>query len=414
MYYKIADIHGNPEYNLKGITLINGKKSVFWSNKNAKTIGEVVVIFNNKQAIPINNNQICISLNGIEDIQTQKEMLKAFCEQLKVMGIDPRTIRFKFIVADKKVKEQADELISSLGINGSVLNFGDVNKNVDEENIDKDKAAKVEKKIEDKFNNNREITGSNAGITNVTKYDDGVRKDIVVAENKAFDISNSSLSMAELMKAKYEELMKDPVMSEKLFNMSDEDAIKYVSDMVLSGNKEYYMEKNDSNINRNNMSNSELATLNVANKYGGVSNNELGITSNDSRYTENKISAVETNGDDNVNVVNPESSSVGMNSSNSSSVSSDIDMNSDVSFQEVDEEEREESNMKLQDTTTFHPTNRNVYGVKKEKTKKRVLSKPHGVNSGYGNAAFISLPVIIFIISLLLLIGSGIIWFMIK
>ena len=57
MNYRIVVIPGNPQYNLYGISF--GKnKGTYWANKSAKNINEVIVIFNNKNVIGINNNQI--------------------------------------------------------------------------------------------------------------------------------------------------------------------------------------------------------------------------------------------------------------------------------------------------------------------------------------------------------------------
>ena len=468
MNYKIVDIPGNPQYNLKGIRLKNGKTCVYWTNKSAKNINEVIVLLNNKNAIGISNNQICISLHGINDINTQRECLKAFSEQLRSMGLDVKRIKFKFVIADKKDEKVVNDMISGLGINGSVLNFDVANKNVKGGSEKKEKEERIDKKIEDKFNNNREITG-NSNISNIVKYNNGVRKDIVVDDNKkvAYDMSHNNLSMAEMMRTKYEELMRDPVMSEKLFSMTDEEVIKYVSNLVIMNNKEYYMDK-EQNSNKDNMTNAEKATVDVASKYDGVSNTELGITSNDSRYTERKFSAVEEN-DNNVRVVSPDSSSIGMNNTSSNSFSSDdnyevnnmsTNNNYEEFYNEKDEEDREEENIisyytdtdgKVYDGRTGEVVqgyvcdeNNNIVdkdgnykGVnngnlndmydnmsknkKVDRAKTLVYKKPlvnekeeDFYDNEYRSAAFISLPVIIFIISLILLVVSGIIWFITK
>ena len=416
MNYRIVVIPGNPQYNLYGISF--GKnKGTYWANKSARNINEVIVIFNNKNVIGINDNQICISLHGIKNINDQKQCLKIFCEQLRGMGLDVKTIRFKFVIADKREEELVNNIITSLGLNGSVLNFDVANKNINSNDELRTKEDKIEKKIEDKFKKDREITGS-SNMSNIVKYDNSVRKD----KNTAYDMSKSTLSMAEAMKAKYEELMKDPLESEKLFSMTDEEVIKYVSNLVTMDNKKYYMD-NDSKSNKDNMNKTERATVDVASKYNGVSNTELGIAGNDFRYSEHKFSAVEENNDD-VRVVSPDSSSVGMNDSKTvtTSYSEDDSMSNNVSTikdsGDFNEEERKESSLKnlpLQNTVTFHPSNSNTYSIgSKSKTKVRKLVKPRNNDVGEKSAAFISLPVIIFIISLLLLIGSGIIWFITK
>ena len=453
MNYEIKDISGNPQYNLKGIKLTNGKTCVYWTNKNVTKVDEVIVILDNRNVIGINNNQICISFHGISDIQTQKELLMAFCDRLKTLGLDVKKIKFKFVVSNKQDRDASYELISSLGLNASVLNFDAIK----EDNKEDDKKLEEEKKIEDKiekqFDNNREITGN----SNIYNIDKNGKKIVVDSDrNVAYDVSNNNLSVANMMKSKYEELMNDPVESEKLFAMSDEEVIRYISGLVTSNNKRYDMEHNLGGNTR-----VGKATVDVASKYDGVSNTELGITQNDSRFTSNKFSSVAEE-NDNLRVSNPSSSSIGManDSQNSSSgEDSDVIENNTVEFNE--EEEKKEDNVisyytdidgKVYDGRTakviaglYCDENNKIvnkdgdilgdncgslddmYANMKESDNKvrpdTMIYKGDFVKNNNetlvkklekDNAAFVNLPIIIFIISLLLFIGAGIIWFIAK
>ena len=461
MNYRVVDINGNPEYNLKGIKLKNsGNSFVYWTTKNSRNISEVIVYTDNSNIAAIQNNQICVSLHGIKDLNIQKECLKAFCDQLRVMGLDVKKIKFIFIVENKKEEPLINEVITSLGINGQILT-ANMNKKTDEKN------HKIEEKIEEKFNKENQRYGD-SNIVNITKYDNNTRKDIIYDEdsNTAYNLSQENLSMSKLMKKEYERLMYDPVESEKLLKMTDEEALKYVAKIVSNNRKKYYMDSN-ATTNTTNMTRSEKASAKLASKNDGTSNNELGIVKN-SPNNSNDVSAIEEN-NDKIKEINPETSTINMNSSSNSTSSSEVAGNK---IDNEDEKEREEINMdipyyvadegkvyngntrkeepnlycnekneiidknkrivvgynygnynemptntddrKLQETWTFHPPKKEAETRNKAKVKKLVKPKDEDFYGSEKSAAFVSLPVIIFIISLLLLIGSGIVWFITK
>ncbi|MBR3161970.1 MAG: hypothetical protein IKF19_04495 [Bacilli bacterium] len=452
--YKVADISKDLEYKVIGIKLSNNKTCVYWTNKSVKKIMEVIVIFNNKNSVSLTDNQICISLNGINDIETQQKFLKIFCEQLRAIGVDYKSVTFNFIGVDEKDMKRATDLIESLGINGGILNSKGGNKKARGA-----KEAQINKKIEEKFNRSSELV-SDSDISNIVKYDNGVRKNIVAKGNMAYDMTNSSLSMEGLITGKSRELLENPDVSK---NMSEEKIIDESFRLVTGANKEYRM-TNGLRSDRNNMTNFEQATADVTNKYGGYGNTELGITRNDSSFTEHRFSSIEKEDDDRVKVVSPEASSVGMKG-NGKSINSNSDyidsMNIDNNSMEVnkmDEEGRKEENnilyyvdrdgnvyegqngelkpgyyrgeenkifdadgnYKGENNGNLDDMNANM-GKENEKKKAKVYTYKPPRKSPYRtsdnvekSAAFISLPVIIFIISLLLLIGSGIIWFITK
>ena len=444
---KIVDIPGNPNYYLKGIRLKNGKTCVYWTNRSVKRINEVVVIMDNKNVAAINDNQICISLNGIEDINSQKDCLRAFCVQLRGMGLNIKDIRFKFIVSDKKEVQLVNNMISSLGLNGEIINGinrgmnpkrGIATDNNGKDVKNKDQEKKIEKKIEDKFSNNHR---EGIGGSDISVVSNGSQQYIVNGDNVAYNVTNDGLTASEMMKNKYNELKDNPYERERLSSMSDEEKIKYAASKVTMGKKENYLE---GNINSDDNDSYRRVTSKLVNANDAKGNSEIGIVVDKNK--EEDISVVERVGDNNARVVQSSSSKIGVNGSFNEGVRNER-------FVQQEEKEKEvlglyyigddnkiyddkgqpvegasydvENNVLLNGESIGVVNGRlkdlDVSSSNKSKsgdTFKREIASPainkKLVKKPNRNAAFISLPVIMFIISLLLLVGSGIIWFMTK
>ena len=388
MNYSVSDINGNPNFTVKGIRLKDkGVTCIYWSNKYSKEINEVITIFKNNSIRNIKGNQICISLNGINDIESQKECIKAFCEQLKEMNLDVKKIVFVFVITNKEEQLLATEMINTLGLNGRIyLQKSNTNKemqteNNNEMNKNSPKDEEKEKEIENKLDDKEELKGK-SNIVDITKYDQNNRKNIVVNKetNTAIDLSKENLSLREMMLAKYRELMNDPIEKEKLLNMPDEEVIKYVNTIVNMSRTNYQVKE-------------------------GKVNETIGVGINDVGK-QNDITVHEKQGEE-TNIKEFSSSTIDMNGPNSNNINSTNSMPIQT--------EKEEEQKVRPDTMVFTPqiqkasSNDNVVSLSEHKGKKKVLRQRHEKS-----AAFVNIPVIIFVISILLLIASGVIWFITK
>lgn len=383
MNYSVSDINGNPNYTVKGIRLKNKVVTcIYWSNKNSKEINEVITIFKNNSIRNIKDNQICISLNGINDIESQKECIKAFCEQLKEMKLDVKKIVFVFVITSKEEQLLAAEMINTLRLNGKIyLQKSNANKEMEKENKNSPKDEEKEKEIENKLDNEEEFKGK-SNIVDITKYDQNNRKNITVNKetNTAIDLSKENLSLREMMLAKYRELMNDPIEKEKLLNMPDEEVIKYVNTIVNMSRTDYQVKEGQ------------------VNETIGVGINDVG--------KQNDITVHEKQGEK-TNIKEFSSSTIDMNGPNSNYTNSTDSM--PIKTEKEEEQKVRPDTMVFTPQIQKAPTNDNVVSLSEHRAKKRVLKQHHE-----RSAAFVNIPVIIFIISILLLIASGVIWFITK
>ena len=468
MDYSVVDIP-NDRYVLKGIKLKKGKTCCYWTNKNnSGVINTVVVILNNSNVIDIKNNETCISLDGVTNANDMIEMLNAFSQEISKLGSSIRNIKFKFVVSNKDEEIVVNQIISSFRVNAIIerskgYSNDDININTGRAYQGSiDKKQEELKKQEDilKSQESRELNSS--GMTdNITTYNNGVMNKVSITDGVAY-YDNDTLSIAEKKKMLLEELMKDPVEYANLVKMSKEELDVYLTKMVTSNNKNYYLERPDSKEKfdaRKNIAND------VAYREDGLVNTELGIVAN-SPTNSNRYGSVEKQNDNNYNLVTPEVTTSSINSSGSSQVdassrsgsesfSSDNVNDTNITYENLSEREEEEvyyfddynnliynslgdvvgkvgnDGYEIDWETNNLKRNGEVIGAigdindmgkdnSKSNSKVRVYKKETN-SSMYGNnndtndqAAFISLPVIMFIISLFLLIGSGIILFLMK
>lgn len=468
MDYSVVDIP-NDRYVLKGIRLKKGRTCCYWTNKNnIGGINTVVVILNNSNVIDIKNNEICISLDGITNANDMIEMLNAFSQEISKLGVFIRNTKFKFVVSNKDEEVVVNQLISRFRFDAVIERSRGYSN--DDRNINADRAYQdgINKKQEElkkqedilKSQESRELNSS--GMTdNITTYNNGVMNKVSITDGVAY-YDNDMLSIAEKKKILLEELMKDPVEYANLVKMSREELDVYLTKRVNSSNKNYYLERPDSKEKfdaRKNIAN------NAAYREDGLVNTELGIVAN-SPTNSNRYGAVEKQDDNNYNLVAPEVTTSSINSSGGSQIdassrasgesfSSDNSNDTNITSENLSEREVEEvyyfddynnliynslgeivgkvgnDGYEIDWETNNLKRNGDVIGTigdindmgkdnSKSNSKVRVYKKETN-SSMYKNnndtkdqAAFISLPVIMFIISLFLLIGSGIILFLMK
>lgn len=445
------------------IKMENGKLVLYWKNIDSSNINNVIVILNNSDNVRIKNNQICISLDGINNINDIKVILSIFSREIQKMGIDAKRARFIFIIDNDKQREDISVVVRDLGISA----FFEVSNNVKKGNVQEDAKKRIENLESEKLRDGK------GKIDSITVGD---KKYSVDSENKTIHAdsgNNGLLSDLEKKKMLLEELMKDPKNRQMLSEMTAEELDKYLMDTINRGKKTSYMER--ATTVSSNDSSKEKVAMDVSHKKDGVVNRELGIgiaaPGNPDKYF-----AVENNNNE-YRVVSPSVSTSQMNSGNVSGNSTagsveenisnnDLEEGNDFNLTKLDVASKSELDVYYVDSsgiiynkdgnaigqvgvsgylvdennnlTRYNQVlgcigdindmgKSNVQDINNDKVidmekAKKLVYKPerpkYNANNSTRNteksAAFVSLPVILFIISLVLLVASGIILFMIR
>ena len=444
----------------------NSSKLVYyWKNINSSNINNVIVILNNSDNIRIKNNQICISLDGINNINDIKVILSIFSREIQKMGIDAKRARFIFIIDNDKQREDISVVVRDLGISA----FFEVSNNVKRDNVQEEAKKRIENLESEKLRDGK------GKIDSITVGD---KKYSVDSENKTIHAdsgNNGLLSDLEKKKMLLEELMKDPKNRQMLSEMTAEELDKYLMDTINRGKKTSYMER--ATTVSSNDSSKEKVAMDVSHKKDGVVNRELGIGMVAPGNSDKYFALENGNNNNEYRVVSPSVSTSQMNSGNVSGNSTagsveenisnnDLEEGNDFNLTKLDVASKSELDVYYVDSSgiiynkdgnaigqvgvndyLIDPNNNliknnkvlgeigdindmgksstksigndNVIDFEKAKSKRRVY-KPERPRSGIVNtnneksAAFISLPIILFIISLVLLVVSGIILFMIR
>ena len=444
----------------------NSSKLVYyWKNINSSNINNVIVILNNSDNIRIKNNQICISLDGINNINDIKVILSIFSREIQKMGIDAKRARFIFIIDNDKQREDISVVVRDLGISA----FFEVSNNVKKGNVQEEAKKRIENLESEKLRDGK------GKIDSITVGD---KKYSVDSENKTIHAdsgNNGLLSDLEKKKMLLEELMKDPLNKQKFSQMTAEELDKYLMDTINRGKKTSYMER--ATTVSSNDSPKEKVAMDVSHKKDGVVNRELGIGMVAPGNSDKYFALENGNNNNEYRVVSPSVSTSQMNSGNVSGNSTagsveenisnnDLEEGNDFNLTKLDVASKSELDVYYVDSSgiiynkdgnvigqvgvngyLIDPNNNliknnkvlgeigdindmgksstksigndNVIDFEKAKSKRRVY-KPERPRSGIVNtnneksAAFVSLPVILFIISLVLLVASGIILFMIR
>lgn len=419
-----------------------GKLVLYWKNKSSSNINNIIVILNNSDNIRISNNQMCISLDGINNINDIKTMLSIFTKEVQKIGIDVKKVRFTFIIDNNKQKEEMSALANELGLNVS---------------YQKSNNYQEEQKKEEIIEQHQQNSNAYGTTDTIKRYNGNKEESFVISDGKVYR-DNDTLSIAEKKQELLAQLLNNPDIAPTIKAMSPEVLDEYLTSRVTSNLKSHYLEQSTNSPTNTNDAVSNL-TSKKSHQEDGYSNVELGIVQNNVSNN-NKYSVVEENTNGEVQMVTPTvtnaniSSQSGVNNITSNSynyATQDNSINNNQENTNLSEEQiqsRETVNIFYleNDGKTIVDSNDNVIGsigvdgylnfedklyqngqlIGKigDKSEKRIQTqsmvrvyKPE--HNQYNNtpkkeAAFISLPVIIFIISLVLLIGSGIILFLMK
>lgn len=431
--YNIVPLGGSSLVEINGVRYSEGKNFIFWKNRGNLPINEVVVVFDKEhENIKSQDGRVIVSL---KELNSYQDLANAINICRNIMGAD---VRFRFAVFNDNQRKLAEELGKNLGItydipqltynNNLKRGIGDNQENV---------AQKWQEVNKNKMSGENNLSASGSKTIEIDD-DRGLRK-VTVNDGKAYE-NVGSLSIDEKKASLLKKWQNDPVISSKLAGLTVEELDQMLMKEVTSNLKEYRMESADNFVANDK---AEAVALNKAREEDGRVNDELGIVENNVS-NRNQYSTVERENDElkvvNPNVVNAQVSAGGV----SGSVTGNNQVQDSVDISEEQEQSREVENVFfLDEQYNIYDNDGNVLGKISEngysidfdnnclvkngqtigsigdykdmgksmvdsytKPKVRVLEKQEDKS-----AAFVSLPVIMFILSALLLVTSIILLF---
>lgn len=386
----------NQKYNICAIKIENGKKCVFWNIKDDKVFKDIIAIFNNENRVELNNNQIVLSFHGITDREDINNLMIAFGTEVYKNGLDITKVKFKFIVDSKDEEEISNDFIKRFRLDGIITHS--------------DKYTQLTENLEDAIN---KIASMSADET--PKEDNLELKKNDVNENKIYS-NNDLLSFDDKKRLLLSEWRKDPVKSREIYNLSREALDKMLTDAVNDT-----MNVNDNSENESSKEEKKISDE-VLSKYPPISNtkdrifvsrpqpvikktveNDSGVDSSFwdednmlGSLTDNELPIYYVD-DESKRIYNEENKFIGSEGVGGLEITDDNNL------------------VSVYNNTVIGQV-KDVNEMKPNRSKSRVYKPNKKIDYSRGNksAAFISLPVIIFILSLLLLVVSGIILYLMK
>lgn len=435
MNYNVVSLNGGNQFDLSGVRF-DGKSFIFWKNKSTQKVTEVVVIFDQKYASQkLRDGVVILSLQGLKDYKDIMKALMIFKDIVKNFNI-----QFHFIVGSEQEEKMAQTLGANLGLSYFVQNINKKEEQRQEQNL---------KQMEEEIKSQSSRDLSTGGDKIVEKYDNGVLRQITVHGDTAYenvDYLNTEEKKMSLLK----EWMKDPKRAYELSKLSTEARNELLMQAINYNNKGYRLESASELSGQ-----SEVADLtkDTTGKVDGKGNTELGVG-----LSSNRVFAVERQGD-NATLVNPTVKNVEINSNGINvGVNSGTSVNSDSTYIEEEDVQGREGNVDVDkyyldgdgyiykgsnldnaigkdgdgDFEVIYNENEKILfensvskgnimdypmNLGKQNTKGKTLvykKERMDMRSSNKSGGFVNLPIIIFVISFLLLVGSGIILFMMK
>jgi len=408
MNYKVLD--GGALFNIVGVRLEN-KNFLFWKLKGNNFVNKVKVIFDkNLENIEVLDGEVILSLKDFTEFNELRNAIVMFFRFDKhFFIINANDIQIEFVVSNDMQINLASALGKDLGIRFSI-------NNVDEKN----KVQKVEERLE----NSSSIDGNDM----IEKYDNNQYKKITIHDGSAYE-NNGILDSEEEKLSLLRQWRRDPVMFNKLNLMSESEIDKLLSDYILSNRKQYRLEDADKKVANDKASS---VSVEMAKNIDGRVNTELNIIQN-KQLDDKKYMTVEKKGDD-VSLVSPNviSTIINVDGRNDTIVKKENISGVDKIFY-VDEESNilddnyvAVGKLGYQGYQINYEDNSLVrYGEKvgviddyknigktfdKVNTKKKVLEKDDNEKSG----GFVTIAVIMFVLSALFLVGSLILLFVLE
>ncbi len=436
----------NDNYDIFQIKTSNGKKCIFWKKKDAKDINEVVTIFNNDSVSAITDKQMFLSFHGVTLKEDIDGLMVAFGTEAYKNGLDITKVNFKFVVDNKEEEDLVNDFMKKYRLKGNVTHS--------------EKYSQLTENLEDAISK----IATNSEDNQIVKEDNDEIKKYTIHEDKVYS-DNDTLSIAEKKRILLSTWRHDPIKAKEIYNLSREELDKMLTEAVTSSLKVNNLEEpiNSDNLDDNF---SKVSNDKAISEDGRV-NRDLGIIKNNPEK-ENKFSVVEKDGE-NLNIVNPTvyresidyTNNIYKSNDNSAYHVDTVTTGVDSSFWDDDDLgsiNRDVVESRDDDLPVYYVGDKekiyNQYGkfvginevggkqivgdkltstvngevigqidsidnmernINKPKGKVRVY-KPKNKNtySRDNDSGKISLPIIIFIISLFLLIGSGVILYFMK
>jgi len=432
--YKIVPLNEQGPIELMGVRF-DRSSFMYWKNRNQVPVQEVVVVFSPRQEnVEVKDGVVIVSLKGVKDYQTCREAMRILLEILQRNQQEINS--FLFLVENEEHRMWESYLREEFQLNGV-----------------KQKEVVQNKILEEQKEQSQVSDLSAMGSKTIVTENNGNIQKVTIQGDKAYQ-NIGALNIEEQKMELLKEWQRDPVMLGRLQHLSPWERDQMLTDAVTNNLTPHPLESS-----REQMANDQVGevAMKKAEQEDGLVNTELGIVQNHVS-SENQYSAVERNGED-VRVVNPNviasqvstqgvDNSVGMergydNMNNASSVEKeehDIQQREVEKVFYIDEEYNlyDDKGNKIgrigedgympnyQDNTIMKDGQVVGYiGDFKEmgrssqsmtyKPNVRTLKKPERNFSSSGkDRGFVSLPVIVFIISALLLIASAVLLFVLS
>lgn len=428
MNYGIRKLDDQEPFDVYAVNMVSGSKFGYWKKNTTEIVRNAVVVFDNTNAnIQFQEGTALLSLGGLNNLQEMSQAIRIFMANINRENVN---IHFLFIVQDEKERQEVEMVASNLGVS---YEFKVLNK------LEDKKMAEVEEKLKIE----QDITASGAKTIEVQR-DTGIEK-ITISDNKAY-VNSGNLSIEREKYLLLQEWKKDPLMMSRISNLDTVALDRLLTEYVTMNLTAHRMESA-----REQTANDKVGevAMNKASNEDGLVNANLGIVENNVSNV-NQYSAVEQRGE-NVQIVNTNVTSSNINSGGVSSSTS----SGDEGYKYVEPNMVENSEQSRDVGQEFYIDDEyNVYNSEgavigrigqegllidytnntlvkngqtmgyvgdyndmgkgnqnnKNKQNVRTLKKPQE-NSQYKSAAFVSLPVIMFVLSAMLLIGSIILLF---
>ena len=433
MNYQVVPLEGQEQFDLNGVRF-DGKIFMFWKKKSTREVKQIVIIFDKKhEGIQLRDGMMVLSLKGLNNYQDLRNAIRIL---LQILGKEKLDVQLQFVVENGNQRQEAEALGREFGLSYVVQ---DVNNNQNQ-NL---------KAMEEQLKKSTNSDFSAGGNQIIDKYDNGTLKQITVYNGVAYE-NNGLLNSEEEKLSLLREWMQDPVKAQELMRLSEEERNDLLSREVLSNRKQYKLEEANQQVAYDKAG--ETA-INVAEREGGLVNAELNVVQHDVTR-DNQYSTVERNGE-NVQVVNPSVAQTNVSTSggvfsgeSTTSGASDFQNYEEPTMSMEEQQERElveqvffvdeEGNIFNNNADIIGKLGNDGYRINYEdnslvrydkivgyigdyndmgKTTNNTHSKPNVRTLKKENnrsVGFVSLPVIMFVLSALLLIGSVILLFVLE
>ena len=392
-----------------------------------ENICQFYIILGDKDFRPLNNKDVYINATGVLDNSLIRKYVWEKFDEKRGKNINSKII---FLVPSDDFKYRCEEIANALNIKYDVKTVSEyISENEKSQNIDNIK------KVEAELKENRNITASGSENIEIQK-DTGIKK-ITINDNNAY-VNSGMLSIDEQKYLLLQEWEKDPYISSRLVGLSSEEIDRMLMESVTNNLTSYRLE---SSREQNAYNEASRVAKNKAAIEGGLYNSELRIVRNNVS-NENKYSTVEESVGQ-VQVVNPNVSNASINSSGISNnfggrteggvIDENVQTREKLGEYYLDEQ----YNIYNSDGNIFGRVGQNGVWVDYNTNTLVVNGKLVGYVGDYKDmgksleslnknnvrvkkkeenksAAFVSLPVIMFILSAMLLVGSIILLFVLE